>query len=405
VDSLAAVHLHLDPVGGLAGDMFVAALIDTWPHLEAEVLTAVDAIAIEEVDVAVLDHNDGVLTGRRFVVTKSGRTDADHDHDHDHNHHHHRSFASIRDLIGSADLTPGVAERALDIFGHLADAEGRVHGIDPADVTFHEVGAWDSIADIVAAAAAIVGSGATGWSTGPLPLGGGTVRTAHGVLPVPAPATTLLLEGLPVVDDGISGERVTPTGAAILRSLAPGDRRPSGSHRLVATGSGFGTRTLPGRSNIVRVLALDPAGVDNSVPAVGVIEFDIDDQSAEDLAVGLDRIRDAVGVLDVVQRVAYGKKGRLVTEVRVLCETGAAERVVDLCFLETTTLGVRRATMERTVLPRSLDERDGVRVKTSQRPDGRLTAKADIDDLAAAGDRRSREARRRTAESAPEAGS
>ncbi|MCP5028238.1 MAG: LarC family nickel insertion protein [Actinomycetia bacterium] len=393
------MHLHLDPVGGLAGDMFVAALIDTFPHLEPEVLAAVAALGIESVDIEVLAHSDGTLTGRRVRVTRGGQTDAEQQQTHGHDHSHdHQPFRTIRHLIEQAPLDPTVAARAIDIFSHLAAAEGRVHGIDPAEVTFHEVGAWDSIADIVAAAAAIVASGATTWSTGPLPLGGGTVRTAHGELPVPAPATVLLLEGLPVVDDGIPGERVTPTGAAILRSLAPAASRPPGAHQLITSGSGFGTRTLPGRSNLVRVLALEPTLTLDAGPLVGVIEFDIDDQPAEDLAVGLDRIREADGVLDVIQRVAYGKKGRLVTEVRILCEVDTADRVIDLCFLETTTLGVRRSEVERTVLSRSIHERHGVRVKTSRRPDGSYTAKADIDDLAPAGNRAGREAQRRLAE-------
>ncbi len=393
------MHIHLDPVGGLAGDMFVAAVVDSFPHLEADVLAAVAALDIDDVALEVLDHSDGVLSGRRVRVTRAGRTDTQHSHGaSDGPGHEHRSFRSIRQLIETAPLDPTVQARAIDIFSHLATAEGRVHGIDPADVAFHEVGAWDSIADIVAAAAAIVASGAATWSTGPLPLGGGTVPTAHGELPVPAPATALLLEGLPVVDDGVGGERVTPTGAAILRSLAPSSARPTAPHQLVTSGSGFGTRTLPDRSNLVRILALEPIGVVGAAPSVGVIEFDIDDQPAEDLAVGLDRLRDASGVLDVIQRVAFGKKGRLVTEVRVLCETAAIDRVIDLCFLETTTLGVRRSQQERTVLSRSLNEHDGVRVKTSQRPDGSRTAKADIDDLADAGPRTSREARRRLAE-------
>ena len=141
------------------------------------------------------------------------------------------------------------ARRAIAIFAVLAEAEGRVHGIAPAEVSFHEVGAWDSIMDIVAAAALIEDIGAAGWSTTPVPLGSGRVRSAHGDLPVPTPATALLLEGLEVFDDGRPGERVTPTGAAILRHLMPGQGLPRRRLRLGRVGHGFGTKRFAGISN------------------------------------------------------------------------------------------------------------------------------------------------------------
>jgi uncharacterized protein (DUF111 family) len=268
---------------------------------------------------------------------------------------------------------------------------------------------------VVAASAAIVGSGASSWSVGPLPLGGGIVGSTHGALPVPAPATTLLLEGLRVVDDGIAGERVTPTGAAIVRSLDPTEHRPLATYRIGRSGFGFGTRSLPGRSNVLRALALLPADepvtgtsghavlADMLADTVGVVEFDVDDQPAEDLAVGLDRVRGLPGVLDVTQRAAMGKKGRMTIEVRVLCTPESVERTVEACFAETTTLGIRRRLDERTILRRTVRESEevrGVRVKTATRPDGHPTSKVDIDDLARAGDRRAREALRRRVEAA-----
>jgi len=401
------VRIHLDPVGGLAGDMFVAAMVDALPHLRQRVLDAVDAVGLADEIRAELDpHADGMLTGHRFRVTRSAGQ-----HDGADAAPAHRRFDSIRQLLRDAPLDDDVRTRAIDVFTHLAEAEGRVHGIAADDVTFHEVGAWDSIADVVAAAAAIVGSGATTWSVGPLPLGGGTVGSAHGALPVPAPATAILLEGFPVVDDGIAGERVTPTGAAILRSVGPTTHRPLTTYRLGRSGLGFGSRLLVGRSNVLRVLTLlaaddaagggQPGGV-LLTDTVGVVEFDVDDQSAEDLAVGLERLRGLPGVLDVVQRPAFGKKGRLSIEVRILCAPESIEQTVEACFAETTTLGVRRRLDERSLLPRTVTEQQGLRVKTAIRPDGHRTAKVEIDDVARAGDRRAREALRRRVEASGE---
>ena len=380
------MHLHLDPVGGVAGDMFVAAMVDLRPSLAPEIERALERLEIPEGVLAkVVDHNDGTLRGSRFEVRPVGGA------------HEHRSFADIKALLARADLAPAVHARVLDIFSRLARAEGHVHGVEPDDVQFHEVGAWDSIADITAAAVCIEECGADSWSVGPLPLGSGLVETAHGMLPIPAPATSVLLEGFDVIDDGIAGERITPTGAAILGSIGPSASRPPVAQRLGSVGTGFGTRVLEGRPNILRVLEF--ISHSSSPETVGVIEFDIDDQTAEDLAVGLDRIRSVERVLDVLQRVSYGKKGRLVTEVRVLCDAESIHDVVALCMAETTTIGVRWAIQSRSVLPRQ-DETapSGTRVKTTQRPDGRRSAKAEIDDLANVGDHQAREEHRRRAE-------
>jgi len=255
------------------------------------------------------------------------------------------------------------------------------------------------------ATAEIDASGARVWSVAPLPLGSGRVQTAHGSLPVPAPATALLLEGFAVFDDGRPGERVTPTGAAILRHLAPESGVASLPARLARTGVGFGTRTLPGTSNVLRVLAFEPLAAHSGGDRVQVLRFEVDDQSPEDLAVGLERLREVEGVLDVLQSPAFGKKGRVCVAVQVLARPEARERALAACFEETTTLGVRIASEERATLARrdaSVEAPAGpVRVKAARRPSGRTTAKAEMDDLAGApGGHAAREARRRAAEAA-----
>ena len=260
-----------------------------------------------------------------------------------------------------------------------------MHGIPVEAVAFHEVGAFDSIADIVAAAHLIAALEARSWSVSALPLGSGRVRTQHGPLPVPAPATTLLLDGFSTLDDGVPGERVTPTGAAILRHLcgdAPGWGRPRGI--LGRTGIGFGTKVLPGLSNCLRALVLEEDAA--SGPGrrdLAVIAFEVDDQSGEDLAMGLDRLRVAPGILDVVQAPVLGKKGRMMAHIQALVRPEGLEAAIAACFRETTTIGLRYHRVEGAVLDRESRtvEQAGqpVRVKVVDRPGGR-TAKAEADD-------------------------
>ena len=390
-------QIHLDALGGMAGDMFAAALLDAFPEHEGRVLASVRAAtAALPVECRLVPHHDGVLSGSRFIVELLLPRDRRHPHRHDraagHVHAHadeyHRPWAEIRAGLLGADLEEPVRDHALAIFGHLAEAEARVHGTPVDRVTFHEVGAWDSIADIVAASSLIAGLGASRWSVSPLPLGSGRVATAHGSLPVPAPATAILLEGFPVLDDGIPGERVTPTGAAILRHLcAAGSTESAGPRVLARSGIGFGTKVLPGISNCVRALVFNEltAAAQSDYREIAVIEFEIDDQSAEELAIGLERLREHRDIADVVQTPVFGKKGRMMTSVRVLARVEALHEAVAACFRETTTIGLRHRIVSRAELPRRVTtvEVQGhpVRVKTVDRPGG-PTAKAEGDDAA-----------------------
>ena len=233
------MHLHLEPIGGIAGDMFVAALLDARPDLRGDVLVSLTRLGQPTgLNIAVRRHSDGILTGTRFEVTAADEPPSSG------GHRHGTSFQEIRRLIGAADIPDATKARSLAIFTLLAEAEAHVHGCAVDDVAFHEVGAWDSIVDIVAAADLIERFGAASWSVAPLPLGTGRVRSIHGELPVPAPATLKLIEGLPVCHDGREGERVTPTGAAILSHLAPRSGAPPGPARITGAGYGFGTRRL-----------------------------------------------------------------------------------------------------------------------------------------------------------------
>ncbi len=405
-ESESVTHLHLDPLGGMAGDMFVAAMLDAFPELETRTTQA--AAALSGVPCRKVVHRDAVLTGARFDVQDHRSHHHPHPHhdDHLHDDHAHTAWREIERTIERSGLPAAVKQHAVAIFAQLADAEAAVHGIPVADVTFHEVGAADSIADIVAAASVIAAFPRATWSVAPLPLGSGRVSTAHGMLPVPAPATVRLLQGLPTVDDGIAGERVTPTGAAILRHLAPIPRqgRMGG---IARTGIGFGTKVLPGMSNIVRVIAFSGAGA----AATGqhrelmVIGFEVDDQSPEDLALGLDRLRALQGVHDVLQMPAFGKKGRMTVHVQVLAHPDAADAAVEACFRETTTIGLRIHQVEGRALPRRLHEVEvggaRLRVKSVDRPGGR-TSKAEADDVLSHEGHATRARLRRTAETLAE---
>ena len=376
--------------------MFAAAVLDTFPALEEALRDAHEGSGLGAyAGIARIAHDDGILTGSRFVVDP--RPDATT---------HERGAAEILRIIENSGLGAAVCDRASAMFALLAEAESRVHGVPVDAVHFHEIGGWDSIADVVSAAWLIEALGACAWSCAPLPLGRGRMESAHGTLPVPAPATVLLLEGMPVHDDGRSGERVTPTGAAILRHLSPSFAPLPGPLRLVRSGSGFGARALEGMSNVLRVLAFEPlAPAKTANDRITVCGFEVDDQSPEDLAVALDRLRALDGVLDVVQAPVFGKKGRLAAQVQVLAHSDACARVIDEVFAQTTTLGVRWHEVKRRVLQRDEVRVDGaagaVRVKRARRPGKVLTAKAEMDDVAAlASERRARERVRGEAEAA-----
>ncbi len=394
-------HIHLDPLGGAAGDMFVAAMLDAFPEHRDAAIAAAQSLA--GVACRLVDHDDGTLTGKRFEVDEAM---PDTIPNAGHHHHGHTHWSDLRARIERSALPPEVRHHAVGIFTVLADAEARVHGVEADEVEFHEVGAADSLADIVAAASLIAAVSPASWSVSALPLGGGQVRTAHGPMPVPAPATALLLEGFATHDDGVSGERVTPTGAAILRHLhAGGGVRPAGAMRQ--SGFGFGSRRLPGISNCLRILVLDTAAAAETAShrELAVISFEVDDQSGEELAAGLEQLRAMDGVHDIVQMPAFGKKSRLAVHVQVLARPDALDAVAAACFRETTTIGLRTHLVQGRALTRRFATvsvaGQELRVKLVERPDG-VTGKAEADDLRAVATHAARARLRRAAENEAE---
>jgi hypothetical protein len=378
----ASLAIHLDLVGGIAGDMFVAAMVDALPALRAPVLAALDAVRPAGAPPpAFRETANGGLRALAFGLAESPAAPGHDDHGSRH--------ATIRDELARAPLDASVRRHALALLDLLADAEARVHGIARDAVHFHELADWDSRMDVVAVGAIAAALDGAQWSASAPPRGGGTVRTAHGVLPVPGPATACLLEGYPWRDDGIAGERVTPTGAAILRYLISPDACDTGhaGGRLLAQGFGAGTRTLSGVPNVLRVLALEQRNA-TADERVALVEFDVDDMTGEELALAADRLRAVDGAIDVSVGTRAGKKGRIVADFRVLARVAAADAVADACFAETSTLGLRLREERRRVLPRREvgvhAEGMQLHVKVTHRPDGTTTAKTAHDDVAAA---------------------
>jgi uncharacterized protein (TIGR00299 family) protein len=301
-------------------------------------------------------------------------------HGHDHGHAH-RAYADIRAMLGNSPLRPRVRETALAIFARLAEAEARVHGVAVDAVTFHEVGAVDSIVDIVGAAIGLAALEIDTVYVSTLPLGSGTVRSQHGVIPVPAPATVELLRGFPVrVGDGI-GELVTPTGAAIVATLTrPGAAVPPLSVERV--GYGAGTRTLADRPNLLRALlgrAAATVGGDELVE----IATNIDDSSPELYEHVMERLF-AAGARDVWLSPAQMKKNRPGTILHVLAEPAGRDALASIILRETSAIGVRFHPVQRLVLPREErtvgTEYGAVRVKIAHAPDGTVNVAPEYDD-------------------------
>jgi len=379
VTQIPVAAIHLDAVGGVAGDMFSAALLDIRPDLWPRCEAAVAAMDLPgPARVTREPHGDSVLTGLRFrvdgvTVEGNGQGRA---------HQSHIDWRDIRGRLERAPFDEVVREAALGIFGLLAEAEAAVHGKVVDEVTFHEVGAVDSIADILSAAAIATALAPCIWSVGPLPRGRGQVRTAHGFLPVPAPAVLELLKGYVLVDDGEEGERITPTGAAILRYLGASQDMDATPRRLIGAGVGFGARKFVARSNILRATLYGPADISMAGDHVEILRCEIDDQTAEDLAAAIDHLRAADGVIDVCQWPVFGKKGRMGTALQVIAEPGMANDIAALILDETTTLGVRRATTARDLVAREALSVGDLPVKLAQRPSG-VTSKVEMDALAA----------------------
>jgi len=305
------------------------------------------------------DQREGV-SGWRFHVHShtTQHSQGEHHHGHDHTHHHGegfphvhgRSHREIRELVNSSTLADPVKERVLAVFRRIAEAEGRIHGVPSDDVGFHEVGAADSIADIVAACAGIAALGVEQIVSSPLVEGRGTINCAHGQFPLPAPATLEILKGIPFRQIDESKELITPTGAALLAEYAM-SFGPQPEMTIAAVGYGVGTRHTPPRPNVLRAIIGEAVATPTRQSEVLQLEANLDDCTPEVLASCSEKLISA-GALDVWTVPAMMKKGRSGFVLSVLCGSDAQKALVDIIFRHTTTFGVRMSLLDREVLER-----------------------------------------------------
>jgi pyridinium-3,5-bisthiocarboxylic acid mononucleotide nickel chelatase len=290
--------------------------------------------------------------------------------------HKHRPLSAILEILEKSSLAAPVKERAAAIFRRLGEAEAKVHDVPVEKVHFHEVGALDAIVDIVGAAIGFQALGIERFACSALNVGSGTVKTAHGMLPVPAPATAELLRGRPTYSSGVERELVTPTGAAIVATLCE-EFGPLPKMSVAAIGYGAATADLPGQPNVMRLLVGETAergAAIGTAEEVAVIEANLDDMNPQIYGYFLEKAL-AAGALDVFTTAVQMKKNRPGALLTMLCKPENADALMKLVFAETTTFGVRTYRAERRVLPREwvtvATEFGNVRVKVA-RANGRI---------------------------------
>ena len=366
---------YLECFAGISGDMLLGALVDA--GVSAELLRqVVSTLAVgAELDIHSVDRSgirstkvDVRVDGKLAEAADHHHHDHDHSHDHDehshshehdhnhehghnHAHAHGRSWKEIRKLIAHAALREDAKTLALRTFELLAHAEAKIHGLPVDDVHFHEVGAVDTIVDIVCGAVGLCSLNVGRWYASPVNVGSGFVDCAHGKFPVPAPATAELLKGIPTYSSGPKKELTTPTGAALLRALECSFGEPPGIV-AEAIGYGAGTRNPERFPNVLRLMIGESAEAGGNRDRVTVLECAIDDATPQVLAYAVELAIEN-GALDAMASPVTMKKGRLGTLLTVLAKPQDAAAIEALLFRETTTLGIRRRNDERVILDRS----------------------------------------------------
>ena len=388
--------LYLECSMGAAGDMLTAALLELTGDRKAFV-DQMNAIGLPGVRVEAGDAVKCGITGTHMKVTVNGEeeesVDADHHHDHDHphdhdhdhdhgheHHHHHASMADIQTLISSLEVSERVRQDALAVYSLIAEAESKVHGRPVSDIHFHEVGTMDAVADVVGVCLLMEKIAPDQIIASPVHTGSGYVRCAHGVLPVPAPATALILQGIPSYGGEVRGELCTPTGAALLKHFVSrfGDRPVM---TVEAIGYGMGKKDFE-RANCVRAFLGENEGERESVVR---LECNLDDMTGEDIGFAMEQLF-AAGAREVFTQAVGMKKNRPGVLLTVLCAAQDADRLAEVMMQHTTTLGIRRQEMSRYFLHREIKTVDTaygkVRVKYASGM-GVTRSKPEFDDLAA----------------------
>lgn len=378
-------QLYLECYSGISGDMTVAALLDLGAD-EQILRKALASLPVGGFEIAVTRKVKSGLDVCDFdVILDAEHQNHDHDmeylhghdHHHDHGHHHehchehvhedggvhthghhheHRGLHEILHIIEHADMTERAKETAVCIFQILAEAESKAHGVPADQVHFHEVGAVDSIVDILAVAVCLDNLDITEVIVPFLCEGQGSIRCQHGIIPVPVPAVVNIAQahGLTLKPTGVQGELVTPTGAAIVAAVRTSDKLPQ-TCRIVKIGMGAGKREYEG-TGVLRAMLLE-SGSAESADTVWRLESNLDDCSGEVLGFVMDELF-AAGARDVYYTPIYMKKNRPAVQINIICREADIEKLQNVLFRNTTTIGVRRCRMERTVLPRKIQKID-----------------------------------------------
>jgi hypothetical protein len=367
--------LYLDCFAGASGDMLLGAMLDC--GLDFEFLKAeLGKLNVEGYELSLRRVDRSGISAAKFDV----HLHADH-HTHEHHHyehhhdHAHRHLSEIKRIIASSQLPELVHERAQTIFQRIGEAEAKIHNIPIESVHFHEVGAIDSIVDIVGCCVAFDALKIERIISSPLHVGSGTFKCAHGTYPVPGPATAELLKGVPIYSKEIEGELVTPTGAAIISTLAE-SYGPMPMMKIEKSGYGAGTRDYPKFPNVLRAIIGElEEDADQTPTTVTVIEANIDDLNAQVFGYLMEKVL-AAGALDIFYTPAQMKKNRPGVLLTLLCKPEDRERMSEIIFRETTTLGVRYRNERREILTREFvtveTEYGPIRIKVSRARDGRV---------------------------------
>ncbi len=362
-----AKTLYLECYSGISGDMTVGALLDLGAdqRLLEEQLRSLPVSGFE-IEISRVKKSGLDACDFRVILDKE-HENHDHDneylyghgHKHEHHHHHahthdhiHRGLPEIREIILHSGITERAKKTALAIFQVLAEAEAKAHGTSIDEVHFHEVGAVDSIVDIVAAAVCLDNLAVDEVIVPELYEGRGTVRCQHGIIPVPVPAVVHIAgeHGITLHMTDTEAELVTPTGAAIVAAVRTADRLPK-RYKILRTGMGAGKRDY-GRASILRGMLIEP-DTEEAADFVYKLESNIDDCTGEALGYVMDRLFEA-GARDVNYIPVYMKKNRPAYQLNVLCSEETVPRIEEIIFKETTTIGIRRVRMERTVMRREI---------------------------------------------------
>jgi uncharacterized protein (TIGR00299 family) protein len=358
-------QLYLDLGMGAAGDMLTAALLELCPHKDG-IIKKLNSLNIPGVHYEREIMKKSAICGTHMhVIVNGSEEECGHEHEeghHEHSHHHHISMSDIGEIVSKLNTSEKIKKQILDVYNIIADAESRVHGEPVSQIHFHEVGNMDAIADVAAVCILINELNIGKIVVSPVHTGSGFVMCAHGKLPVPAPATALILEGVPYYSDGLKGELCTPTGAALIKYFAD-DFSDMPAMVVEKTGYGFGKKEFE-RPNCVRALlgtAFQCSEVtsecDNSCEKTDkVVELacNIDDMTAEEIGFATEKILEA-GALDVYTISAYMKKNRPGTVICCLCHEDEREKFAKIMFKYTTTIGVRQYNCDRYILSRKTE--------------------------------------------------